>query len=75
MSRITKTIFVWSPNHVPRCNHLIYYLGVVGSFSFNCCNVSFSPFLFVASAGAVDEADFENAFFDCPNVKVCETTD
>ena len=26
---------------------------------------------FVASAGAVDEADFENAFYDVPDVKVC----
>ena len=28
--------------------------------------------LCLASAGAVDEADFENAFFDCPDLKVCE---
>jgi len=26
----------------------------------------------VASAGAVDEADFENAFYDAPDVKVCK---
>ena len=26
---------------------------------------------FLASAGAVDEADFENAFYDAPDVKVC----
>lgn len=28
-----------------------------------------------ASAGAVDEADFENAFFDCPDVKVFNARD
>ena len=40
----------------------------VGSeYGSNHCCYSFAA----ASAGAVDEADFENAFYECPDVKVC----
>lgn len=40
------------------------------ALSINC--LTFCLFL-VASAGAVDESDFENAFFECPDVKVCKS--
>jgi len=42
----------------------------VNAIIFNFSNIV-SFLFFVASAGAVDEADFENAFYDAPDVKVC----